>query len=99
QPLVLAFSFLLFFESGNEFILGAYISTYLKGELGVTVSTASYLLAAYWGALMLGRLILSRVMLRRGGGQIILASALAVVVSTSLMLMAHSAFVASVAVV
>ena len=90
QPVVIAFSVLLFFESGNEFILGGYISTYLTRNLGATVSTASYLLAVYWGALMLGRVILSRAALRRAGGELILASAAAVAVSMSLLLASKS---------
>jgi fucose permease len=60
-PLVLAFSALLFFESGNEFILGGYVSTYLADVLGMGVRAASYALAGYWAALMLARVVLSRV--------------------------------------
>jgi fucose permease len=50
MPLVLAFAFLLFFQSGNEFLLGGYFSTFLARDMAVSVSNASYLLAAYWGA-------------------------------------------------
>jgi fucose permease len=99
QPLVLLFSFLLFFESGNEFILGGYISTYLARNLGASVSIASYLLAAYWGALMLGRVVLSRTVLRSGGGKLILGSALGVAGSMVLLLAARSLPLASIAVV
>jgi fucose permease len=90
QPLVLAFSFLLFFESGNEFILGGYVTTYLTGDLRATVSTASYLLAAYWGSLMLGRIILSRVALRSAGGTLVRASALGVAIGMAWLLAIHS---------
>jgi MFS transporter, FHS family, glucose/mannose:H+ symporter len=96
QPLLLAFSLLLFFESGNEFILGGYLTTYLTHNLGATVSTASYLLAVYWSALMVGRIILSRAALRRTGGELILAGAAAVVVTMSLFLASHSILLATV---
>lgn len=99
QPLVLLFSFLLFFESGNEFILGGYISTYLSRHLGASVSTASYLLAAYWAALMLGRVVLSRTVLRGGSGKLILGSALGVAGSMILMLAAQTLPLAAAAVV
>lgn len=99
QPLVLLFSLLLFFESGNEFILGGYMTTYLTRNLGASVSVASYLLAAYWGALMLGRVVLSRMVLRSGGGKLILGSALGVAGSTILLLVAPSLPLAAVAVV
>ncbi len=99
QPLVLAFAFLLFFESGNEFILGGYVTSYLTRSLGASVSTASYLLAAYWGALMLTRLILSRVSLRISGHALILASALGVAVSVGLLIVAPSLIAAAIAIV
>lgn len=61
SPLVLAFAALLFFQSGVEFTLGGFISTYLMRELAVaTVSMASWILAGYWASMMLSRAILSR---------------------------------------
>ena len=99
QPLVLLFSFLLFFESGNEFILGGYISIYLARHVRANVSTASYLLAAYWAALMLARVVLSLTVLRSGGGKLIIGSALGVAGSMILMLAAPSLPLAAIAVV
>lgn len=99
QPLVLAFAFLLFFESGNEFIIGGYLTTYLMKDLGATVSAASYLLAAYWGALMIGRIILSRITLRSSGAPLIMGSALAVAGSMALLLFSPSLSIATIAVV
>jgi fucose permease len=84
-PLVLALGFLLFFESGNEFLLGGYFSTFLTQELKVPVATASFLLAAYWGAIMASRVFLSRLLLHLppttivlGGGVLAAAGALCV---------------------
>ena len=98
QPLVLTFAFLLFFESGNEFILGGYITTYLTRDLQASLSVASYLLAGYWGALMLGRIVVSRVTLHKSAGSVILASALAVAGSMTLLLTMRSILAASIAV-
>jgi fucose permease len=75
MPLVLAFAFLLFFQSGNEFLLGGYFSTFLAREMAVSVANASYLLAAYWGAIMLARVLLSRVLLHVGSPRTVLGSA------------------------
>ncbi len=99
EPLVRTFSLLLFFESGNEFILGGYMTTYLTRHLGATVSTASYLLAAYWGALMFGRTVLSRLTLRKSGGSLILTSAVAVAGSVALLLSARSILWAAISVI
>ena len=90
---------LLFCESGNEFLLGGYVTTFLTRNLGASVAAASYLLAAYWGALMIGRVILSRVLLRASGGGLILASALGVAASVALLVFAPALTVAAVAVV
>jgi fucose permease len=60
EPLVLALGCLLFFESGMEFTLGGFISTYLTRDMGVSVSVASWVLAGYWASIMLARIILGR---------------------------------------
>ena len=99
QPLVVVFALLLFCESGNEFLLGGYVTTFLTRNLGASMAAASYLLAAYWGALMIGRVILSRVLLRVSGGGLILASALGVAASVALLVLASALPVAAVAVV
>jgi fucose permease len=53
SPLVITFAGLLFFESGVEFTLGGFISTYLTRDAGISsVSKASWILAAYWASIM-----------------------------------------------
>jgi FHS family glucose/mannose:H+ symporter-like MFS transporter len=99
EPLVIAFSLLLFFQSGNEFILGGYLTSFLIRDLGATVATASWLLAAYWASLMTARIVLSRVLLRASGDVLIGASALGVAASVVLLLIAPSISLAAVAVV
>src|SRR5581483_188866 len=55
SPLVLAFAALLFFESGVEFTLGGFVSTYLTTEFSASVKLASWILAGYWASIMLSR--------------------------------------------
>jgi MFS transporter, FHS family, glucose/mannose:H+ symporter len=74
-PLVLAMGLLLFFESGNEFLLGGYLSTYLTREQGATIASASWLLALFWASIMGARIILSRLLLRADGPRVVLGSA------------------------
>lgn len=76
DPLVLALAFLLFFQSGNEFMLGGYFATFLTRELTLPVDRASYLLAAYWAAIMLSRLALSRMLSRFGPQRAVFGGAL-----------------------
>jgi len=65
SPLVLALALLLFFESGVEFTLGGFISTYLTRDIAVgSVALASWILAGYWASIMASRAVLSRIALR-----------------------------------
>jgi fucose permease len=76
MPVVIAMAFLLFFQSGNEFILGGYFSSFLTRDFRMTVEAASYVLAGYWGALILARLVLARALNKWHGTAVILGSAL-----------------------
>lgn len=75
EPLVLILSILLLFESGNEFLLGGYLSTFLVTVLGLPVSAASFSLASYWAAILAARLVWSRLLLKLDGRRVILGSA------------------------
>jgi MFS transporter, FHS family, glucose/mannose:H+ symporter len=99
QPLVVILALLLLFQSGNEFILGGYMTTHLVRNLDAPVTAASYLLAAYWAAIMLMRIVLSRILLHISGHILVLASALGVAASTALLILAPSRPVAALAVV
>jgi FHS family glucose/mannose:H+ symporter-like MFS transporter len=59
QPAVAALAALLFFQSGNEFLLGGYVSTLLTTELGMLPAGAAYVVAAFWAAIMASRLGMS----------------------------------------
>jgi FHS family glucose/mannose:H+ symporter-like MFS transporter len=61
HPLLWLCGLLLFFQSGNEFTVGGWISTYLNEHFGLAPSAASFLLAGYWTAIMSGRLVSSRI--------------------------------------
>jgi fucose permease len=86
--LVLLMGVLLFFQSGNEFILGGYTTTFLTREVGMDVGAASYALAGYWAALMLARAWLGRGRFPLAGGRLVLASAAASAVVTGLLVTA-----------
>jgi fucose permease len=75
MPSVLAMAFLLFFQSGNEFLLGGYFAAFVTRELHTDAASASYVLAGYWAAIMAARIALSRVLLRCGAHSVILWSA------------------------
>ncbi len=77
SPFVLAFAFLLFFESGVEFTSGGFISTYLTHDLAVnSASVVSWILAGYWASIIASRTIMSRIALGAGPYKILLFSSL-----------------------
>ncbi len=90
QPFVLAFACLLFFESGNEFSIGGYLSSFLTRELGGSLALASYALAGYWGAIMIARAALGRLLLRVPGQTLIRSSALGVSACVVVLKFVHS---------
>lgn len=59
-PLVWGMGALLFFQSGIEFTMGGFLTTYFTEVQSATIQQASWLLAAYWGCLIAARLVLSR---------------------------------------
>jgi fucose permease len=64
HPFVLLMGALLFFQSGNEFSTGGWMTSYLVETLAFTASTASFYLSGFWAALIVGR-VLSVRLLRR----------------------------------
>lgn len=83
HPLLWLCAFLLFFESGNEFTAGGWISTYLERTFGESSSAAALVLAGYWAAIMAGRLVSARlVRLMRAERLVSLSAGLALAAAT-----------------
>ncbi|MBS1875525.1 MAG: MFS transporter [Acidobacteria bacterium] len=99
QPLVIILALLLLFQSGNEFILGGFITTRLTRELHASIEQSSYLLAGYWGAIMIMRVILSRILLKVSGHALVTASGLGVAAFAAALILAPSLAVAGAAVI
>jgi MFS transporter, FHS family, glucose/mannose:H+ symporter len=84
-PGVLVLGFLLFCESGNEASIGGWSSTYVA-ETGLGARTATLILASYWAALMVGRLLVARMLKFVGKRQLVLASGLGALVGAAILL-------------
>ena len=72
---VLLLAFILFCESGNEASIAGWTSTYV-GVIGHSPRVATLILAAYWAALMLSRMLAARVLQGMGKSQLVLGVAL-----------------------
>lgn len=90
DPVLWLCAFLLFFQSGNEFTLGGWISTYLHEEFGLAPTAAALVLAAYWAAVMGGRFAASRIVKISGHNPLVLASAVLSLAAAVLLVAAPS---------
>lgn len=72
---VLLLALILFLESGNEACIGGWTSTFLN-TIGYSASTATLVLASYWAALMVSRIVAARVLQGVGKSQLVLTAAL-----------------------
>lgn len=71
---LLLLAFVLFFESGNEACIAGWTSTYVNGA-GYSPRIATLVLAAYWAALMLSRVLAARVLRWIGKTQLVMSAA------------------------
>jgi len=99
NPVLWLCGFLLFFQSGNEFTIGGWISTYLHEFFGLTPKSASFILAGYWAAIMGGRLLSSRLVKAWKNQTVVFTSALVSLAAAVLIVAAPSGFLAALGVV
>jgi len=90
NPLLWLTGLILFFESGNEFTVGGWISSHLQTTFGVAAGAAALALAGYWAAIMAGRLVSSLIVGRVRNETLILASAVLSLAAALLMALAPS---------
>jgi MFS transporter, FHS family, glucose/mannose:H+ symporter len=98
SPLLYLFGALLLFQSGNEFTMGGWISTYLGERIGFEPRIAAYVLALYWAAMMIGRWGVSRIGVRIPPARLVIASAVVALVSAGLLPWTTNGIVAAAAV-
>ena len=90
DPLLWLCGFLLFFQSGNEFTAGGWISTYLQKTFGVGPSEAALTLAGYWAAVMAGRLASARFAKALRGKRLVLSSGVLALAAAVLLVVSPS---------
>lgn len=89
MPGVMLFAFLLFCQSGNESSIGGWTSTY-AGTIGAPPRTATWILAGYWAALMVGRMAAARLLKRITKPRLVLLSAVGSAIGCAVLLASRS---------
>jgi fucose permease len=85
---VLLLGFILFLESGNEACIAGWASTYVN-IAGYSPRVATLVLAAYWAALMVSRMLAAKLLRRITKAQLIVSSALLALAGCAILLTAR----------
>ncbi len=88
-PAVMLFAFLLLCQSGNESAIGGWTSTYV-GSVGAPPRVATWILAAYWAGLMIGRVVSARVLARMRKERLVLISGIGSAIGTAVLIASPS---------
>ncbi|MGA2433667.1 MAG: MFS transporter [Bryobacteraceae bacterium] len=92
------FALLLFFQFGNEWSIAGWLPLYLMQRLGVSAAWSLVLLALYWLALLVGRVVVFSFLPRVRRAKLLLASVLAALFGCLMLLSTDNLFGAIVAV-
>lgn len=76
NPGAILFSLVLFFQFGNEWSIAGWLPLFLIRRLGISPEASLILLALYWAALLVGRIMSQLVMKRMSRGVILTGSIL-----------------------
>jgi FHS family glucose/mannose:H+ symporter-like MFS transporter len=99
SPRAVMFALLLFFQFGNEWSLAGWLPLFLIRRLGISPTLALGLLALYWVALLLGRVVAISILGRVHGGKLLLGSVPAAIFGLALLYLTDNAFGAGTGVV
>ena len=92
SPAAVLFSLLLFFQFGNEWTVAGWISIFLVRRTGISPEHSLFMLAAYWFALIVGRVAAQPLLRRMGHGRLLFWSAGAAVAACVLLMATNNAF-------
>jgi fucose permease len=91
-PLAICFALLLFFQFGNEWSIAGWLPVFLIDRMGISPATAVWLLALYWVALVLGRIVAARLLPVVRHGKMLAFSAFCALFGCTLLMAAGSRF-------
>jgi len=92
SPGAVMFSLLLFFQFGNEWAIAGWLPLFLSQRLGISPKTAVGMLAMYWAALLIGRVVAQSVMPRFSHAKLLALSILGGMFGCVIMLLTINRF-------
>jgi FHS family glucose/mannose:H+ symporter-like MFS transporter len=91
-PAAVLLALLLFFQLGNEWALAGWLTLFLTQRLGVSPVTALLMLALYWFALLVGRVVAQWVLPRVRHGRLLMASVTASILGCVILIVTNNRF-------
>ena len=92
SPGAVMFTLLLFFQNGNEWSVAGWLAIFLVHRIGVNPSTSLLMLATYWMALLVGRIVAQALLSRVGHGKLLIASSLAAMLGCVILITTDNRF-------
>lgn len=92
NPGAVLFSLLLFFQFGNEWSIAGWLPLFLIRRLGISPEASLLMLALYWAALLVGRIISQSVMKRMSHWSLLVGSILSALLGTIVLAFTNNRF-------
>jgi len=92
SPGAVLFSLILFFQFGNEWSIAGWLPVFLVQRVGLSPDRAILLLAAFWLALTLGRVLAQGLLAQTGHGKLLIASVAASLIGCLILLSTNNYF-------
>jgi fucose permease len=92
NPGAVLFSLLLFFQFGNEWSIAGWLPLFLIRRLGISPADSLLLLALYWAALLVGRLVAQLVMKRANRALLLLGSIVSALMGSIVLVSTNNLF-------
>ena len=96
SPGAVLFALLLFFQFGNEWTVAGWLPLFLIQRLGISPESSLILLAVYWGALLVGRVVVYAILPSVASGKVLMASVPAALFGCAMLLSTDNRFGATV---
>lgn len=92
SPAAVLLALLLFFQLGNEWALAGWLTVFLTQRLGISPASSLMMLALYWAALLIGRVVAQWVLPRVRHGRLLMMSVGASMLGCVILLLTDNRF-------
>jgi fucose permease len=92
NPGAVLFSLLLFFQFGNEWSIAGWLPLFLIRRLGISPEASLLILALYWAALLVGRMVSQLIMKRISHAALLISSILSALLGTIVLAFTNNQF-------